>query len=121
MPGYQRTAVARTENPGRSARPRSVRSCLHGSIAEELLQVMAGDESASADFDVGQVAATHLVVKQVAGQAGQSGGFIDGVGQSSGWLWFCLARLPRRRAARGLIWGVGQKATPFSVPVELVR
>jgi len=45
---------------------------------------MAGDEPASADFDVGQFAAAHLVVQQVAGQAGQAGGFVDGVGQPLG-------------------------------------
>src|SRR5438552_8498400 len=49
--------------------------------AEELLQMLTGDQAASADLDVGQVAAAHLVVEQVAGQAGQPGGLIDGVGQ----------------------------------------
>ena len=48
--------------------------------------MLAGDEAASADFDVGQVAAAHLVVQQVAGQAGQAGGFVDGVGQPFGRL-----------------------------------
>jgi hypothetical protein len=43
--------------------------------------VTAGNASASADFDVGQVAAAHLVVQQVAGQASQAGGFIDGISQ----------------------------------------
>ena len=31
--------------------------------------MLAGDQAPSADFDVGQVAAVHLVVEQVAGQA----------------------------------------------------
>ena len=42
-------------------------SCLPGGIAEELLQVMAGDDPASADFHEEQVAAAHLVVEQVTG------------------------------------------------------
>ena len=52
-----------------------------GGDAEELLQVLAGDQAPPADFDVGQVAAAHLVIEQVAGQAGQPGGLVDGVGQ----------------------------------------
>ena len=43
--------------------------------------MLAGDQAPPADLDVGQVAAAHLVVEQVAGQAGQAGGLIDGVGQ----------------------------------------
>jgi hypothetical protein len=41
----------------------------------------AGDEPPTADLDVGQVAGAHLVVQQVAGQAGQRGCLIDGLGQ----------------------------------------
>jgi hypothetical protein len=52
-----------------------------------LLQVVAGDEPTSADFHVGQIAAAHLVVQQVAGQAGQPGGFLDGIGQPVGLAW----------------------------------
>ena len=52
-----------------------------GGDAEELLQMLAGDQAPPADLDVGQVAAAHLVVEQVAGQAGQAGGLINGVGQ----------------------------------------
>jgi hypothetical protein len=44
-----------------------------GRCAEELLQVVTGNEPTSADFSVGQVAAAHFVVEQVAGQAGQAG------------------------------------------------
>src|ERR1039457_3038857 len=65
---------------------------------------MAGDESAPADFDVGQVAAAHFVVQQVAGQAGQARGFVDGVGQPLGWVWFRLADLRGSRDA-GAGWG----------------
>jgi hypothetical protein len=61
--------------------------------------MVAGDEPASANFDVGQVAAAHLVVQQVAGQASQAGGFVDGVGQPVGWLWSWLADLQRWQAA----------------------
>ena len=43
--------------------------------------MLAGDQLTPADFDVGQVAAAHLVVEQVAGQSGQAGGLVDGVGQ----------------------------------------
>ena len=49
-------------------------------IFEELLQVVTGDEPATADFDIGQVAATHLVVQPVSGKAGEPGGFVDGEG-----------------------------------------
>jgi len=53
-------------------------------VAGELLQVAAGDESASADLDAGQVAAANLVIQQVAGQAGQAGGLVGGAGQPPG-------------------------------------
>ena len=43
--------------------------------------MLAGDQAATADLDAGQVAAAHLVVQQVAGEARQAGGLIDGVGQ----------------------------------------
>jgi hypothetical protein len=43
--------------------------------------VLACDQAASADLEVGEVPAAHLVVEQVAGQAGEAGGLIDGVGQ----------------------------------------
>ncbi len=59
------------------------------------MQLMAGDEPASADFHVDQVAAAHLVVQQVAGQASQLGSPVDGVGQPLGWLWFWLAGFRR--------------------------
>ena len=36
---------------------------------------------ASADLDVGQIAAAHLVIEQVAGGAGQAGGLIGGAGK----------------------------------------
>lgn len=40
---------------------RTAAGCLGGGVSEELLEMVAGDEPASADFDVGQVAAAHLV------------------------------------------------------------
>jgi hypothetical protein len=43
--------------------------------------MLTGDQAAPADFDGGRVAAAHLVVQQVAGQGGQAGGLVDGVGQ----------------------------------------
>jgi hypothetical protein len=43
---------------------------LRGDIAEELLHVMTGDKPTSADLYMGQIATAHLVVQQVAGQAG---------------------------------------------------
>jgi hypothetical protein len=48
--------------------PRSGRVS-HGLRAdvEEFLEVTAGDEAASSDLDVGQVALPHLVVQQIAG------------------------------------------------------
>src|SRR6266567_5222729 len=55
--------------------------CALGGDAEELVQVLAGDQPSPADFDVGEVAASHLAVEQVAGQASQPDGLVDGVGQ----------------------------------------
>ena len=52
-----------------------------GGEPKELPQVLTGDQAPPADLDVGQVAAAHLVVEQVAGQAGQAGSLTDGVGQ----------------------------------------
>ena len=75
------------------------RSCLGGYITEELLQVMTGDKAAPAYFHVGQVAVSHLVVKQVAGQTGQAGGFVDGIGQPFGEVWFLRSALWISRAA----------------------
>jgi len=59
----------------------------------------AGDESASAYFHVDQVAAAHLIVKQVTGQAGQAGCFVDGIGQPFSQVWFSRAELWRKRVA----------------------
>jgi len=73
--------------------------------------VVAGDESASADFHVGQMAAAHLVVQQVAGQAGQPGGFVDGIGQPVGLDWFRIA---------WLICAVRHGTTAFPLPSLLV-
>jgi hypothetical protein len=56
--------------------------------------VLVGDQAPPADFDVGQVAATHLVVEQIAGQASQEGGLVDGLGQP-----------PTGRALPGMIGG----------------
>ena len=70
--------------------------------------MLAGDQAAPADLDVGQVAAAHLVVEQVAGQAGQAGGLIDGVGQPPAGRVLAgpAARWCRRRAAPDL-WCAG--------------
>ena len=73
-----------------------------GGDAEELLQVLEGDQAVPADLDVGQVAAAHLVVEQVAGQAGQASGLIDGVGQ-----------LPARRVLAGRAGGRGGLVAGF--------
>jgi len=64
---------------------RHARGCsVPGGVARELLQVVAGDEPASADLDAGQVAAANLVIQQVAGQAGQAGGIVGGAAQPPG-------------------------------------
>ena len=85
-----------------------------GGDAEELLEVLAGDQAAPADLEVVQVAAAHLVVQQVAGQAGQPGGLVDGVGQPlggrscvPGWP-LAAARGPRRRACCAGSWFPGR-------------
>ena len=49
--------------------------------------MLAGDQPTPADLDVGQVAAAHLVIEQVAGQPGLAGGLIDGVGESFAEAW----------------------------------
>ena len=88
-PGHRAVSAVRSScraRPGGSAGLPSGLGVGHrvaglGGDAEELLQVLAGDQAPPADLDVGQVAAAHLVVEQVAGQAGQAGGLIDGVGE----------------------------------------
>ena len=52
-----------------------------GSEAEELLEVLAGDDTAPADLHIQQVPATHLVVEQIAGESSQARGLVNGVGQ----------------------------------------
>ena len=52
-----------------------------GGHAGELRQVLAGDQAPPAGLDIRQVAEAHLVIQQVAGQAGQPGGLMDGAGQ----------------------------------------
>jgi hypothetical protein len=51
---------------------------------EELLEVLAGDQAPSADLEELEVPLPHLVIQQVAGQAGQAGGLVDGVRQPLG-------------------------------------
>ena len=63
--------------------------------------MLAGDEPPPADLDVGQVAAAHLVIEQVAGQPGQPGGLIDGIGQPLGGAWSGLYGLRSGRASTG--------------------
>jgi hypothetical protein len=41
-----------------------------GNEAEELLEVLAGDDTAPADLHIQQVPAMHLVVEQVTGESG---------------------------------------------------
>jgi hypothetical protein len=48
-----------------------------GSKAEELLEVLAGNDTAPADLHIQQVPATHLVVEQVTGESGQAGGLVN--------------------------------------------
>jgi len=72
----------------KSAGPESavVTLCL-GRNAEELLQVLAGYEPPPGNFEVRQVAASHLVIEQVTRQPSQTSGLIDRVRQPfSGWI-----------------------------------
>jgi len=43
--------------------------------------MLACDDAASADLQVGQFAGPHLVIQQVAGQPGDCRGLIDALGQ----------------------------------------
>ena len=52
-----------------------------GRTCEEGFEVLAGDDAAAADLQVGQLAGAHLVIEQVAGQPGDRCGLIDAVGQ----------------------------------------
>ena len=61
--------------------------------------MMTGYKAAPTYFHVDQVAASHLVVKQVAGQTGQAGCFVDGIGQPFGEVWFLRSALWILRAA----------------------
>jgi hypothetical protein len=49
-----------------------------GSDAEEVRQVLAGDQLPSAGLETGQMAKAHLLMEQAAGWTGQAGGLIDG-------------------------------------------
>jgi hypothetical protein len=49
-----------------------------GSDAEELRQVLAGDQLPSVDLETGQIAKAYLLMEQAAGWTGQAGGLIDG-------------------------------------------
>jgi hypothetical protein len=51
------------------------------SDAEELRQVLVGDQLPSVDVEMGQIAKAHLLMEQAAGWTGQAGGLIDGGGQ----------------------------------------
>jgi hypothetical protein len=59
LPPDQRPGRLAERLPGQAA---SVDRCLRRGVREELLQMVAGDEPASTDFYVSQVAAAHLVV-----------------------------------------------------------
>jgi hypothetical protein len=94
--------AARHISVEKSAGPESagVTLCL-GRNAEELLQVLAGYEPAPANFEVRQVAASHLVIEQVTRQPSQTSGLIDRVRQPfSGWIRCRMAW----HAAAGIRW-----------------
>ena len=67
-----------------------------GRGARGLPEALAGNEPPSAGLDVaGQGAASHLVIQEVTGQAGQAGGLIDAVRQPFGrWIWSWRAGHP---------------------------
>ena len=65
--GHRDAVPGRCGFPQRTAASRDARGAGLGCDAEELLQVLAGDQAPSADLGIGQVAAAHLVVQQVAG------------------------------------------------------
>src|SRR6516225_3909363 len=67
--------LARVTNPRRGSRMRS------GRASEEGFQMLACDDAAPADLEVGQLADAYLVIQQVAGQPGDRRGLIDAVGQ----------------------------------------
>jgi hypothetical protein len=63
----------------------------HGQLAghrgEKGLEVLAGNEPATADLEVTELSSAHLVVEKIAGESEDLGGFVDGVGEPLGW-WF---------------------------------
>src|SRR5215472_18048748 len=52
-----------------------------GCAGKEGFEMLTGDDAASADLEVGQLAGANLVIQQVAGEAGDCRGLIDAVGQ----------------------------------------
>lgn len=54
-----------------------------GRRVEEGFHVLACDDGAAADFEVGQPPGAHLVIEQVPGQPGDQGGFVDRVGPAA--------------------------------------
>jgi hypothetical protein len=79
---------------------------LLGANAEELLEVLAGDQAPSADLDVVEVPASHLVIKQVSGKPSQAGSLADGIGQPLGRQARCRTVFPR--------WMIPGRAITFS-------
>jgi hypothetical protein len=58
--------------------------CVAGSrcgLGEEVVQVLAGDDAAAADLEVGELPGAHLVIEQVAGEPGNRCGLVHGVGE----------------------------------------
>src|ERR1022692_1089783 len=76
---------APVDSPGRCPQAPVARhswSCC--ASGEECLQVLAGDDAAAADLDVAEAPGAHLVVEQVAGQAGDLRDLVHGVGDPLG-------------------------------------
>jgi hypothetical protein len=62
-----------------AARPRGCRrwfNVLGGGPCQECLELLAGDDAATADLEVDEAVGAHLVVEEISGQAGSLGGFL---------------------------------------------
>src|SRR5215470_9104307 len=69
-------------HPGGPASASGLPRLRSGCAGKEGFEVLACDDAAPADLQVGQLAGAYLVIQQVAGEPGDRRSLIDAVGQS---------------------------------------